>query len=185
MGSVSTRSDFSNPQRIRFGNREIAFEALENYAVQLSLDKIQNISAFSFAINDAAKLHFVCSKEEYTDILKKVGQAIVASVGTPHYFLSYAGYGAFVGVIDSDIYEILSRSDLESKIHFLLNDLTIRGPGSPPIRVETFMSSPHQLGSWSGPKTADVLFRVIGEAEERCRDMREVASTNQGATSIF
>lgn len=159
---------FSKAFKVGGVKDEIELSAMENYLVQLSRTGLQDMSVFSIAIKDAAKLHLTCSREVFVRILATVGEAVSALCTAPHFFISYAGYGAFVGLIESKSLSSAERDTREESIRILLAATKFASRDGVPIRIEPCMAMPRRLGTWSGKKVVDVLYHVIGEAEERC-----------------
>lgn len=165
------RVDFTKPMHLGGINGEIDLQSLENYLIQLSRTGIHDMDAFSFAIQDAAKLHFICSRNEYLSILKTTGKMISKYLAEPGFFLSYAGYGAFTGVIRNADFEKSAWETLERKVQDSLKKICVPSKTGAPIRVEPHASMPLKLSVWSASKSIDILYRVIIEAEARCRPL--------------
>ena len=162
------RIDFTQPMRLGGINGEIEIGALENYLFQLSKSGIRDMDAFSFAIKDAAKLHFVCSREEFFSILKATGTVISQHLSAPQFFLSYTGYGAFTGVAQEIGNCESVRDEIECKVQGKLNDIQIPSSSGAPIGVIPYMSVPQKLSVWHGQNAVDILYRAIVDAEIRC-----------------
>ena len=162
------RIDFTQPMRVGGIKGEIELGALENYLFSLSKSGIKGMDAFSFAIKDAAKLHFVCSREVFLSILKATGMAISQYLTAPQFFLSYAGRGAFAGVAqEMDICKKV-RDEIEYEVQEKLNEIQIPSSIGAPIGVIPYMCVPQRLNMCSGQKAVDALYLAVGDAEHRC-----------------
>lgn len=169
------RTDFMKPLKVGEIEGEIEIIALENYLLQLSRIKTNEMSAFSFVIKDAAKLHLVSARNEFHDVLRAMGKAISKHLRAPHLFISYAGYGVFVGVMEGKSIDGIERDLLEETVQQSFEGTTIASKSGAPMKIELIMSIPKPLGKWSGLNVVDVLYRTIGDAEERCKYLRAVA----------
>ncbi len=163
------RVEFSKPMHIGGILGEIDLASLENYLFQLSKTGVQSLSAFAFAIVDAAKFHFVCTTDEYIDILKSTGEIISKHLAAPGFFLSYSGCGAFVGVIEKVDFGTSEWETLERHVQESLGTVAIPARSGLPMRIEARSGLPLRLNGKSGEKSADILYRTIIEAEGRCR----------------
>jgi len=164
-----TRIDFTKPMHLGGIKGEIDLASLENYLVQISRNSIHEMSAFSFAIKDAAKLHLVCSRKGFIAILKATGRAISTHLETPNFFIAYAGYGTFTGVIESKNIDENEREALEATVRKSLDGITVASRNGAPSKIEPYMAMPRKLGTWSGTKVVDAMYHTIGEAEDRCK----------------
>lgn len=172
------RTDFTKPERVGGIRTEIELSALENYLFHLSKSGISDMGAFSFVIKDAAKLHFVCPRAQYVEILKATGILISKYLSAPQLFLSYAGYGAFVGVAEGVGHHENFRDEIERNVQENLKSIQIPSSIGAPIGVVPFMSTPQKLNVWRGQKAVDTLYRVIAEAEFRCGPALAVAQNS-------
>lgn len=169
------RVEFNGAMRIGGIAGEINLVALEKYLFQLSRAGIDGLSAFAFSIQDAAKFHFVCSKDEYTNVLRPVGETISKRLLAPGYFLSHSGCGSFVGVVQQVGIERIEWEKIESDVQNSVGTIAIPSRSGLPMRIEVHSAVPQRLNSRSGEKSTDILYRTIVEAEERCRPISAVA----------
>lgn len=166
--SASSQINFYQPKLLGGMHSEIEIDALEKYIFQLSKSGSLSMEAFSFVIKDAAKLHLSCKQDDFIFILKSVGMAISQCLPAPQFFLSYAGYGAFTGVAQkSEDSELLWR-ETEVKVQKKLQSFKLPSSSGNPVSVVPYMSPPQKLGASNGQSAVDVLYRVIGDAEDRC-----------------
>ena len=175
-GLVLAKTNFATPFKIGEIKREIDLTALENYLVRISKKNIQGMSVFSFVIGDAAKMHLIFSQEEYVSVLAATGSAIANFYAAPHFFISYAGYGAFVGVIEGLVPTIAEKKTLERTVRKSLKSSILTSTGGSPARVRLFMAVSANLSTWSGTKIVDALYKTIGDAEEMAQ-LSKVAAT--------
>ncbi|MEH6390405.1 MAG: response regulator [Sulfitobacter sp.] len=164
------RTDFSKPVHLGEITGEVDLASLENYLLQLSRKGIEGLSAFAFTIADAAKFHFVCTTEEYLDILKSTGQIISDHLAASGFFLSYAGSGSFVGVgqnanLHHDEWEKTERSIQEA-----LAKVAFPSSLGLPSKIQVFSGVPLRLNGKYAERSLDILYRTIVEAEDRCGD---------------
>ena len=162
------RIDYRQPMRVGGINGEIELGALENYLFRLSKSGIRGMDAFSFAIKDAAKLHFVCSREVFVSILKATGMAISQYLPATQFFLSYTGYGAFAGVAPEMNICKRVRDEIEYDVQEKLNEIQIPSSIGAPIGVIPYMSVPQKLNMCHGQKAVDALYLAVGDAKHRC-----------------
>jgi len=165
---AADRFDFNKPKRLGGISREIDIDSMENYIIKASKLDAEHIQVFSFVIKNAAKLHEMCSEKTFINILQITGMMISRCLSGHQFFISNAGYGAFVGVLDSS--SILENfwGELEARVHAKLSDIKIPTPSGGSIGVVPYMSQPQALNMWSGRHAADILYRTIGDAESRC-----------------
>ncbi|SHF83850.1 Response regulator receiver domain-containing protein [Loktanella atrilutea] len=162
------RIDFYQPRWLGGIEGEIEIDALEKYIFQLSKSGSLRLEAFSFAIKDASKLHRSCTPDDFMFILQSVGMAISRCLQAPQFFLSYAGYGAFTGIAQKAEGHAPSWRDTETDVQGKLENLQLPSSGDSPVSVVPYMSPPQTLGASNGQRAVDVLYRVIGDAEDRC-----------------
>lgn len=162
------RIDFYQPQWLGGIEGEIEIDALEKYIFQLSKSGSLRLEAFSFAIKDASKLHRSCTPDDFTFILQRVGMAISQCLQAPQFFLSYAGYGAFTGIAQKAVHSATSWRETETDVQGKLENLQLPSSRGSPVSVVPYMSPPQTLGASNGQSAVDVLYRVIGDAEDRC-----------------
>ena len=175
-GHALAKIDFAKPFKIGEIKREIDLAALENYLVRISKKNIQGMSVFSFVIGDAAKMHLIFSREEFVRVLAATGSAIANFYAAPHFFISYAGYGAFVGVIEGIVPAIAETEALERAVRKSLKGNILTSTGGNPARVQLFMAVSANLSTWSGAKIVDALYKTIGDAEEMAQ-LSKLAAT--------
>lgn len=159
--------DFRRPIRIGGFEGELEMSALENYLKTLSRAGLHEVTAFSFVIQDALKLHLLLPEDEFLGILRDTGVAITECVPAKDMFLAYAGYGAFVGVAQGGKIDSGNRDAVEKTIQDFLSGLKIILDDEEELGVIPFMSMPHRLAGLPEGNAVDVLYRLIGEAEER------------------
>ena len=169
------RVDFNSPMEIGSTPGEISIQALENYLNQISRTGPHNIYAFAFAVQDAAKLHFICSRDEFSGILQATGESISKQLGAPGFFLSYAGGGSFAGVIQATDADEFEWETIEKSVQDSLRFTKIPVKKGAPINVVPYTGMPRKLSVGSGEKLVGTLYHVIVEAEERCIPLRAVA----------
>jgi CheY-like chemotaxis protein len=165
---TSDSFDFNKPMRLGGVNGEIEIDAMENYIVKTSKASAEHTQIFSFVIKDAAKICAICNQKTFINILQITGMMISRCLSGHQFFISNAGYGAFVVVLDN-----LSITDnfwngLEARIHAKLRDIKIPLSSGGSIGVVPYMSQPLALNMWSGRHAGDILYRSIGDAETRC-----------------
>jgi CheY-like chemotaxis protein len=160
--------DFNKPMRLGGVSGEIEIDAMENYIVKTSKSSAEHTQIFSFVIKDAAKLYAMCNQKTFINILQITGMMISRCLSGHQFFLSSAGYGAFVGVLDSSRITDSFWSEFEPRVHAKLSDIKIPLPSGGSIGVVPYMSQPLALNMWSGRHAGDILYRSIGDAETRC-----------------
>lgn len=160
--------DFNKPMRLGGVNGEIEIDAMENYIVKTSKSSADHTQIFSFVIKDAAKLYARCNEKTFISILQITGMMISRCLSGHQFFISNAGYGAFVGVLDNLNMTDNFWSELEPRVHAKLSDIKIPLPSGEFIGVVPYMSQPLALNMWSGRHAGDILYRSIGDAETRC-----------------
>jgi CheY-like chemotaxis protein len=160
--------DFPKPFKIGGFKGELDISALENYVKLISMSAHREMLAFAFMIRDAAQIHQVLSDEGFKDILRATGEAISLAFKGKGFFLAYAGYGAFVGVVQGDEIKEADHDELEKTVQRLLDDLRIVLADETQLEIMPCMSPLLRLGGWHDSNVIDVLYRTIGEAEERC-----------------
>jgi CheY-like chemotaxis protein len=165
---AADRFDFNKPKRLGGVDGEIDIDSMEKYIIKTSKSDVENINVFSFVIKDAAKLYAMCSEKTFVNILQITGMMISRCLSGHQFFISNAGYGAFVGVLDNSSIAGNFWSELEARVHAKLSDIKIPLPSNESIGVIPYMSEPQALNMWSGKHAADILYRSIGDAESRC-----------------
>jgi CheY-like chemotaxis protein len=173
--SKADRVDFCKPLLIGGTPKELTSSALEKYVRQISDSNASDVCAFSFALQDAAKLHFSCTKSDFLLVLQAVAKAISANTPRPECFFSYVGCGSFAGVlrkrdVGSDKWAVCERGVRQS-----LSNLLVPGRSGEYLRVVPFACSPIPLSRNSPEKSHSILYRAIVEAEERSHTTRFVA----------
>lgn len=160
--------DFNKPMRLGGVSGEIEIDAMENYIVKTSKSSADHTQIFAFVIKDAAKLYAICHQKTFIDIMQVTGLMISRCLSGHQFFISNAGYGAFVGVLDSSHITESFWNELEPRVHAKLSDIKIPIPSGGSIGVVPYMSQPLALNMWSGRHAGDILYRSIGDAETRC-----------------
>lgn len=163
----ANRIDFRTPFRVGGFDRELDLSTLENYLKTLSRTGLHEVSAFSFVIQDALKLHLILPDEDFISILRDTGVALSEFLPKKDLFLAYAGYGAFVGVAQDWMVDETAREKLETAVQTFLDGLRIVLEDGTEMGVKPFMSLPNRLAGLPDQNAVDVLYRLIGEAEER------------------
>lgn len=171
----SDRVAFAKPFRIGKIPGEVTLDAMEKYLRQLNKLGIRDIDAFSFAIKDAAKLHFLCPKDAYVSVLQATGLVVAKYLPTTQHFLSYAGYGAFVGVTQGLGQDENLRDEIEYNVQKKLSSVRIPTPSGGEVGIVPYMSLPQKLNVSQGQKAVDALYRAIVEAEDRSGPVLAVA----------
>lgn len=159
---------FHQPILVGGSSEEIEIDAMRNYVIRLAKSRTEDMNAFSFVIKGAAKIHSLCDHEDFLDVLKVTEGMIAKCLSKHRFFISYIGYGAFAGVVQSDIAHDPMWKDIERRVQVSLRGVKVRSPSGSPIEVIPYMSGPQQLSTWSGLNALDVLYRLVGEAEFRC-----------------
>jgi CheY-like chemotaxis protein len=160
--------DFNKPMRLGGVSGEIEIDAMENYIAKTSKSSADHTQIFSFVIKDAAKLYAMCHQKTFINIMQVAGLMISRCLSGHQFFISNAGYGAFVGVLDSSHVTESFWNELEPRVHAKLSDIKIPIPAGGFIGVVPYMSQPLALNMWSGRHAGDILYRSIGDAETRC-----------------
>ena len=160
--------DFNKPKRLGGVNGEIDIDSMEKYIIKTSKSDAGNLHVFSFVIKDAAKLYAICSEKTFINLLQITGMMISRCLSAHQFFISNAGYGAFVGVLDNSSIAGNFWNELEARVHAKLSNIKIPLPSGESIGVVPYMSQPQALNMWSGRHAADILYRSIGDAETRC-----------------
>jgi len=162
----ATKVEFSEPVKIGGIKYEVELTALENYVVQLSLNGLHELSAFSVAIKDARRFHSLCPRDGFSDLLSAVGATISKCSMPPYTFISYAGYGVFVGVMERGDSTSDDRNKWEKSInHFFKSEFECNNDAF--SQVELAMAIPRRFSTWAGEKSVDLLYNVMGDAEDR------------------
>ena len=169
------RTDFEMPRIVGGFDCEIELVALEKYLTKLSQTGNFEMTAFAFAIADAAKLHFLSSPDEFKACLVATGQSIISSMGNPRPFLSYAGNGTFVGVVEHQGFDDSTRDKLETDVQHRLLEIATASAQSELLAIRPTMGVPRKLAVGTGSNALDVLYRTIVEVEKRSKDLRAVA----------
>ncbi|PHQ94079.1 MAG: hypothetical protein COB40_12915 [Marinosulfonomonas sp.] len=169
------RVDFNSPMQVGAIPGEISIQSLENYLNQISQTGPHNIYAFAFAVQDAAKLHFISSRDEFTGILQATGKSISKQLNAPGFFLSYTGGGTFAGVIQATEADVIGWETIELSIQESLRFTKIPAISGAPMNVVPYAGMPRRLSARSGEKIIRTLYHVIIEAEERGNPLKDVA----------
>lgn len=171
----SDRTDFSKPMLVGRIPSEIKLGAMENYLKQLSQVGIRDMDAFSFAIRDAAKLHFLCSRELFVTILQATGMVISKHLPKTQHFLAFAGQGTFAGLARGLGESEDLRDEIEKNVQQELSRVVVPSRKGSDIPIIPFMSVPQRLNVSQGQHAVDALYKTIVEAEGRCRPALFVA----------
>jgi CheY-like chemotaxis protein len=166
----SSRIEFHQSILLGGVHGEIEIGAMENYIFKISKSSAANMNAFSFVIKDAAKLHSVCNRNDFLDVLKITGMMMSKCLSNHQFLVSYVGYGAFVGVVQSDVAVDPIWNEIEQRVQDMLRGARVPLPSSASIGIVPYMSFPQQLSMWSGQNVVDILYRLVGDAESRCGD---------------
>lgn len=173
--AVSGRTDFTKPMFVGNIPAEIELSAMEKYLLRLIKSGIRDMDAFSFSIKDAAKLHFVCSRELFVKILQATGMVIEEYLPTTQHFLAFAGYGAFAGVAHGLSDDENIRAEIEKNVQQALGGISVPSTTGGQIPIVPFMSAPQKLNFSNGQNALDALYRVIVDAEDRTKPALAVA----------
>ncbi|MBR9842944.1 MAG: hypothetical protein GYB25_07280, partial [Rhodobacteraceae bacterium] len=171
----SDRVTFTDPFLLGKIPCEVTLDAMEKYIRRLNKQGIRDMDAFSFAIKDAAKLHFLCPKEAYASILRATGMIISKYLPTGPNFLAYAGYGAFVGVAQELGQDENLRNEIEHNVQQALTSIHVPTNTGGSVGVVPYMSLPLRLNFVKSQTAVDTLYRSIVDAEERGRPALAVA----------
>lgn len=167
-GAKTDRFDFNKPRLIGGVHGEIEIDAMEKYLIKTLGSSADSLQVFSFVIKDAARLHEICDEKVFISLLQITGMAISGCLSQYQFFISNAGYGAFVGVLDVSQVASTFWSDLEAQVQAKLSDVKVSLSEDVSLGVVPYMSQPQALNMWSGRHAADILYRSIGDAESRC-----------------
>lgn len=170
--SKAERVDFCKPMLIGDISKELKIAALEHYVRQIAKSGQGGICAFAFALEDAAKLHFNCTKSDFLLILRETARAISVNLPRSECFWSYIGCGSFAGVVRKDDIDGDRWRGIEEEVCRALSHLLVPGRSGDHLRVVPHACAPLLLGTHSPDRSLDVLYRAVIEAEEKTQKGR-------------
>lgn len=173
--SKADRVDFCKPLIIGDIAKELKISALEHYIRQIAKSGQGDICAFAFAIQDAAKLHFTCTKADFLSILRETARAISINLPRSESFVSYVGCGSFAGVVRRDDTEGNTWHRIEQEVRQSVGHLMVPGRSGDFLRVVPYACDPIPLGAHSPDQALDILYRAVVEAEEKTHGGRLAA----------
>ncbi|NBE06876.1 response regulator [Paragemmobacter ruber] len=98
-GSTYLDYTFDTPIMIPDFDRGIEFHALQNYLLTLGVKGLFSVSAFAINIENATTIYRMVDNIAFRSMLADVASVLGECIKTEKVLISYAGNGAFVGVI--------------------------------------------------------------------------------------
>lgn len=174
--SKAERVNFCKPMFIGDISKELKIAVLEHYIRQIvKSGQGGEICAFAFALEDAAKLHFNCTKSDFLLILREMARAISINLPRSESFWAYLGCGSFAGVVRKDDIDEGKWRGIEQEVRQALSHLLVPGRSGDYLRVAPHACTPLLLGTHSADRSLDVLYRAVIEAEEKTHSGRRAA----------
>lgn len=173
--SKAERVNFCKPMLIGEISKELKIAALEQYIRQIARSGQRDICAVAFALENAAKLHFNCTKSDFLLILREMARAISVNLPRSGSFMAYVGCGSFAGVVRRDDIDEDKWRGIEQEVRQALSHLLVPGRSGDYLRVVPHACAPLLLGTHSPDRSLDVLYRAVIEAEERTHRGRRAA----------
>lgn len=180
-----SRVNLADPVSIEGIDGVIDLLALENYILQLSRGGKAVMAIIAFKIAEVTNLHLRCESTEFLDLLADVAEAISENLKSTNFFVSHAGNGTFVCVIDGLSTIAKEPEHLENAVRHTIESLELTFENGTPMNLEIHMSDPLRLGLLrSGTASVTMLYRAIAEVENICNTRKYMHTERRRATTF-
>ena len=135
----------------------IGFVALQNYLLQLSRGSFYATSVIALQIQEADSLHELCAPDRFRSLLRDVAGAAISALKGSDCILSYAGNGAFVGVLG--FAGTRDFNEVELMINLMIDRLRLTDATRRPLDIRVTVGAPHPVGVLKTGRVAVALLR--------------------------
>lgn len=161
--SIVSQSDLGAPLALPDIDGFIEYLALENYLLQVSKISLFGMHAFGVVIPDAQRIFQSSSLYEYRSALTDIAEAISDCLKPRSFFLSHAGSGDFVCILQKD--ELFDAVAFETMLAERIRSMDLHFCDGRPLIVTPVVGDATALQFKTGRGVVTALTRALADAE--------------------